>query len=224
MLRNVSKYTKHFIKWAHNRECMLCSFSSKTHLHHVIPVDAGGPDHVLNLVPLCPNCHAVVEKSKRHVFPEWTTRDSKWRRRAQKIKDFRAEMDSATQALFDQLANPHPCNNPDVMSKARAGDNTMVQALLGHSADLLHYVNQERPLLFFGCVDLWKTGGEDIRRICSSLDGRKMWAKLNSMAEEFASEIGRDKCEAVARHHLINAAIPLGVLTPGHTVDPTRGI
>lgn len=30
------------------------------HIHHILHVEHGGPDTVGNLIPLCPNCHAMV--------------------------------------------------------------------------------------------------------------------------------------------------------------------
>lgn len=45
-----------------NRKCVICGFSTVTHLHHIIPVSEGGLSKNDNLVYLCPNHHEIVHK------------------------------------------------------------------------------------------------------------------------------------------------------------------
>lgn len=43
------------------RECIHCSFRTDLELHHIVPRSQGGDDVIQNLVPLCQQCHRVLE-------------------------------------------------------------------------------------------------------------------------------------------------------------------
>lgn len=47
--------------WA-NRECFACSAKESLHIHHIVPVCQGGPNHDWNLINLCIDCHSDVHK------------------------------------------------------------------------------------------------------------------------------------------------------------------
>lgn len=61
----------------HGSICSVCEFDFKEqygelgkgfiHVHHVVPVSELGPDYQINpekdLIPVCPNCHAMIHKS-----------------------------------------------------------------------------------------------------------------------------------------------------------------
>lgn len=40
--------------------CAICYENGLVHLHHIIPINCGGDNHPLNLVPLCEKCHSQV--------------------------------------------------------------------------------------------------------------------------------------------------------------------
>ena len=44
--------------------CDHCRWTPPTasilHAHHIIPIACGGPDTIVNLIVLCPNCHAIA--------------------------------------------------------------------------------------------------------------------------------------------------------------------
>ncbi len=65
-------------------KCVVCGFSFEAtygtigsrfiHVHHVIPVSQIGPDYIINpvkdLVPVCPNCHAMLHRKDPPFLPE----------------------------------------------------------------------------------------------------------------------------------------------------------
>jgi hypothetical protein len=57
------KSVKHKAKHG-KRLCEHCAWyppaPEMLHAHHVVPIMAGGPDTIENLLVLCPNCHAVA--------------------------------------------------------------------------------------------------------------------------------------------------------------------
>lgn len=40
--------------------CALCDDHRRLQLHHVVPRGEGGPDTQMNLITLCPRCHALA--------------------------------------------------------------------------------------------------------------------------------------------------------------------
>lgn len=50
----------------YERQCVSCGWQTPDglrtliHVHHVIPISAGGDDTTENMVVLCPNCHAIA--------------------------------------------------------------------------------------------------------------------------------------------------------------------
>ena len=64
--------------------CHICGFDfEKTygavgkrfiHVHHITPVSELGPDYRINpekdLIPVCPNCHAMLHRRKPPYLPE----------------------------------------------------------------------------------------------------------------------------------------------------------
>lgn len=40
--------------------CALCDDPRRLQLHHVVPRGEGGPDTQMNLITLCPRCHALA--------------------------------------------------------------------------------------------------------------------------------------------------------------------
>ena len=47
--------------------CILCDDPRRLTLHHLYPRSAGGANHPMNLVTLCPACHAAIHGD---VWPE----------------------------------------------------------------------------------------------------------------------------------------------------------
>lgn len=62
-----------------DQKCEICEFSfwSILLLHHITPVQLGGPAEPSNLIVLCPNCHGLVHNynhyraSKESHYPAW---------------------------------------------------------------------------------------------------------------------------------------------------------
>lgn len=60
-------------------KCEICAygFDSILLLHHIMPVQLGGPASARNLIVLCPNCHALVHRYSHHLrsserkYPAW---------------------------------------------------------------------------------------------------------------------------------------------------------
>jgi len=53
-------------------ECEHCGGGfqdSALHVHHIIPLVAGGTNGEYNLIPLCESCHATVEWKSREIIP-----------------------------------------------------------------------------------------------------------------------------------------------------------
>ena len=48
------------------RRCCLCDRLHGVQVHHIVPVEGGGSDHVDNAIPLCPNCHSDVHLQSAH--------------------------------------------------------------------------------------------------------------------------------------------------------------
>jgi phage replication O-like protein O len=44
--------------------CYICKFNEAIHRHHIKPINEGGLDRVVNIIILCPNCHALVHKGR----------------------------------------------------------------------------------------------------------------------------------------------------------------
>lgn len=51
-----------YIYRAYEGKCAVCSFDEVVEVHHIVPRRMGGGDHPSNLVLLCPNHHALVDK------------------------------------------------------------------------------------------------------------------------------------------------------------------
>lgn len=41
-------------------DCATCGNRGSIHIHHIIPLSCGGGNEMLNLLPLCEKCHALV--------------------------------------------------------------------------------------------------------------------------------------------------------------------
>jgi len=54
-------------KERHGNECYMCEEEIKIHIHHIIPLSAGGTNHIDNLIPLCPKCHGKAESYIREM-------------------------------------------------------------------------------------------------------------------------------------------------------------
>lgn len=63
-VRNEAKRIKPIVIDRHDGQCHICGFNCKPILimHHIVPVGVGGGNDPSNVVPLCPNCHAIVHK------------------------------------------------------------------------------------------------------------------------------------------------------------------
>lgn len=48
--------------------CAFCGDDRVTHQHHIVPRRYGGSDEKSNLLPLCPTCHAIVERTWDETF------------------------------------------------------------------------------------------------------------------------------------------------------------
>lgn len=138
---------RRFVVRQQDGRCLLCAFPLNLggHLHHVIAVDAGGPDHPLNLVGLCPNHHAVLEHARRHLAPKAVFSSPRWTTRAQAAVGVIADLAAERRELFDLLSRPYPYAS-DVARDVRPD----LIPYLGRdvartAADLLLRVNLYRP-------------------------------------------------------------------------------
>lgn len=70
-LRNEISTVKTEIVKAFNERCFVCGFDCTPILaiHHIQHLSNGGDNQPDNLIPLCPNCHAIVHKIIREVDP-----------------------------------------------------------------------------------------------------------------------------------------------------------
>ena len=64
--------------------CMICGFNFEKvygnigrgfiHVHHIVPVSLMGGEYIINpetdLIPLCPNCHAMIHKQNPPFSPD----------------------------------------------------------------------------------------------------------------------------------------------------------
>jgi 5-methylcytosine-specific restriction endonuclease McrA len=55
-----SRHWRTLAKKAYGDSCVICGFSHVVEVHHILPRSKGGPDDLDNLVPLCPNHHAMA--------------------------------------------------------------------------------------------------------------------------------------------------------------------
>jgi 5-methylcytosine-specific restriction enzyme A len=86
--RRVKRYERSRINRAacieiHGTACNICGFSfgevfgglgeGFIHIHHIVPVSETGGKYILNprkdLIPVCPNCHAMLHRRKVVLFP-----------------------------------------------------------------------------------------------------------------------------------------------------------
>ena len=115
------------------------------HLHHVIARDDGGPPHPLNLVGLCSNHHAVLERVRRQVAPHEARSGERWFVRAQAALEVAKTLPDPMQSLFFVLSDPHPLRQP-----IRDGVDIPLQSALARDvaradAKLLLAANLARP-------------------------------------------------------------------------------
>jgi rubrerythrin len=57
--------------------CQICGKigDSKLHVHHIMKRNAGGTDHLDNLITTCPSCHSKVDRNLYD--PEWKNEDAR---------------------------------------------------------------------------------------------------------------------------------------------------
>lgn len=138
---------RELIRLAQNDLCLFCNYSLHLgcHLHHVIARDDFGPDHVLNLVGLCPNHHMTLETVRRHVAPSDSRTKPGWLPRASAVLDIVQALPESQRRLFDALCTPHPLREqirnsvPSHLRKALAID------IARADAKLLAISNSVRP-------------------------------------------------------------------------------
>jgi len=45
------------------KSCAVCGWrEAHRDIHHIVPLNEGGPDTVENKIPLCPNCHRMTHR------------------------------------------------------------------------------------------------------------------------------------------------------------------
>ncbi len=88
-------------------ECAVCGFDfEKTygelgrhfiHVHHIVPVSQVGPGYVIDpvkdLIPVCPNCHAMLHKSDPPLHPNQLRKIVTTRKRTAVYYDFSSDID-----------------------------------------------------------------------------------------------------------------------------------
>ena len=157
-----SPKVRRFVVRQQGGRCLLCAFPLNLggYLHHVIAMDAGGPDHPLNLVGLCPNHHAVLEHARRHLAPKAAFSLTGWTTRAQAALAVIEDLAAERRELFDLLSRPYPYGS-DVARDLRPD----LVPYLGRdvartAADLLLRVNLHRPRM----LALWKIARRTVPR------------------------------------------------------------
>ena len=61
-----TKIRNEFIK--NHSVCQYCGAYTE-HIHHLIPISAGGDNRESNLIPLCMKCHGLIHN--KHFNPNW---------------------------------------------------------------------------------------------------------------------------------------------------------
>ena len=102
----ISQDCREILEFAQDGACLLCPVPLRFYdVHHIIADDDKGPDHILNLVALCPNCHRVVETVRRCVAPRTST---EWPIRGRAALEYMNDLSSSKRTWFNILSEPHP--------------------------------------------------------------------------------------------------------------------
>lgn len=64
-----SQHWRDVAKRAYGDRCALCGFDTVVEVHHIQGRAKGGSNHVRNLIPLCPNHHAMVHAGLMSIRP-----------------------------------------------------------------------------------------------------------------------------------------------------------
>lgn len=76
--------------------CELCGFgfTNILQVHHKIPLSKGGTNHPLNLIVLCPNCHALVHETARRTFRKLGRTLAKQKQESIDFRNFKNALES----------------------------------------------------------------------------------------------------------------------------------
>lgn len=134
--------------------CFICDFPIilGCHLHHLIPHDVQGPDHILNLIGLCPNHHKVFESVRRNVAPKEAQRSTAWLQRGRAALQVVEALPEDQRQLFNDLSEPYPLREvikAGVDSEFRI---TLAEDIARKDAQLLLKIYKVRPSM----VLLWR--------------------------------------------------------------------
>ena len=66
--------------------CVLCSDNRRLQIHHYEPRSAGGVDHPMNLVTVCPQCHQLLHGQIK--IADWLTQEDAKQALAEYLGDY----------------------------------------------------------------------------------------------------------------------------------------
>lgn len=182
-----------------NGRCLLCDYPLPVgcHLHHVIARDDGGPDHLLNLIGLCPNHHTLLECVRRHVAPTEVRRSSRWLCRGKAAIQMVEVLTDASKKAFRALSEPHPLREAMRCAQKSRFQRDLAIAVAGEDLKLLSVTNKLRPRIILACRI---TQGEALQQK-SNVDWRE------SIAHAEDTICARDFSEIV-QLHLLSLKLP----------------
>lgn len=210
MSRNIKPEVRNFIKWAQKGHCLLCPYPFRLHLHHVISVDDGGPNHYFNLVALCPNHHYLVETIKREIAPKTKDRDYGWMRKGLKAINFRDKLDKTAKEILDVLSKPHKFSNVQITNEGIDIIEYLAHEIKNEDAKLLNEINRTRPRIFL-CPPWQSTLKKNVKNTLYGLDQfdkKELQRKIDEQAKQKLEQVGYEIYIEVITKHLKNISIP----------------
>jgi len=214
MARRISTDVRRHVKWSQKGACLLCSYSTGHHMHHVIPKSKGGPDHHLNLVALCPNHHALVEKLKRHALSQtggatYESSNHNWLRQVKGAIASIQELDSSVYPILALLSTPCYCVDRDAVERVRRGDQHAAGIVKSIDVELLTRVNRYRPRIHLRPREMTRHFAK-IEKVFSKLGApydKRIQHSIDNLAKKVEKKSPgriRRTCEYVAECHVLN--------------------
>ena len=89
---NITNETRRAVYRRDGYQCAVCGDPRRLQIHHVQHRSQGGGDEQMNLVTLCPVCHAIAHGTRFPALPEYFTREDVDQLITEYLSDLYADM------------------------------------------------------------------------------------------------------------------------------------